>query len=154
LTGTRAPTKRRPPPADPPPADPPPADPPPVAPSQLNGRHQTGLPRPNAWAFHFDAGLGSFALGDDPATPANESFDSLFTGFSHWAPGGRARLRASTSLSNSNPKSHQVRVHAEPTPKLGAGLIVCRFLADRSEDDLGDALHRIQNATAARRRSP
>jgi hypothetical protein len=69
--------------------------------------------------------------GDDPGTAADEAFDPLFLGFSDWGTWWQGEIAGEYFLSNSNLISHQVRVHATPTPRLGCGLIVYRFLADQ-----------------------
>ena len=73
----------------------------------------------------------AFFEGDDPETNANEAFDPLFLGFSDWGTWWQGEIAGEYFLSNSNLKSHQVRVHAAPHESLGAGLIFYRFLADQ-----------------------
>jgi len=69
--------------------------------------------------------------GDDPGTAASEAFDPLFPGFSDWGTWWQGEIAGEYFLSNSNLISHQVRVHVTPTPHLGSGVIVYRFLADQ-----------------------
>ena len=72
----------------------------------------------------------AFFQGDDPATPANESFDPLFLGFYDWGTWWQGEIAGEYFLSNSNSISHMVRAHVTPTESLGAGLIFFRFSLD------------------------
>jgi len=81
------------------------------------------------WSPRLSYRYASFA-GDDPDTRPDEAFDPLFLGFSDWGTWWQGEIAGEYFLSNSNLISHQVRVHAAPTARLGSGLIVYRFLAD------------------------
>ena len=52
----------------------------------------------------------AFFQGDDPATAANEAFDPLFLGFYDWGTWWQGEIAGEYFLSNSNLKSHLVRV--------------------------------------------
>jgi hypothetical protein len=73
----------------------------------------------------------AFFQGDDPDTPAQEAFDGLFTGFSDWGSWWQGEIAGEYFVANSNLVSHQVRLHLEPSERVGAGLIGYRFLADQ-----------------------
>jgi hypothetical protein len=70
--------------------------------------------------------------GDDPATATNEAFDMLLPGFYDWGTWWQGEIAGEYFLSNSNLISHQLRVHAAPTEKIGTGLMVYKFLADKA----------------------
>ena len=72
----------------------------------------------------------AFFQGDDPATPANESFDPLFLGFYDWGTWWQGEIAGEYFLSNSNSISHMVRAHVTPTDSVGAGLMFFRFSLD------------------------
>jgi hypothetical protein len=75
----------------------------------------------------------AFFQGDDPATPANEAFDPLFLGFHDWGGWWQGEIAGEYFLSNSNLKSHMVRVHATPSESIGAGLIFFDFSLDQPQ---------------------
>jgi len=68
--------------------------------------------------------------GDDPATPKNEGFDSLLTGFSDWGSWWQGEIAGEYFLSNSNLISHQIRVHTTPSESISTGLIFYDFILD------------------------
>jgi hypothetical protein len=68
--------------------------------------------------------------GDDPATPKNEGFDSLLTGFSDWGSWWQGEIAGEYFLSNSNLLSHQLRVHTTPSEAISTGLIFYDFILD------------------------
>lgn len=68
--------------------------------------------------------------GDDPATPANEAFDGLFTGFYDWGAWWQGEIAGEYFVSNSNLISHQLRVHTTPTESISMGLMLFDFLLD------------------------
>lgn len=72
----------------------------------------------------------AFFEGDDPATTANESFDSLLTGFSDWGTWWQGEIAGEYFVSNSNLISHQLRVHASPSEAVSTGLIFYDFQLD------------------------
>ena len=53
----------------------------------------------------------AFFEGDDPATPENEAFDWLLTGFYDWGAWWQGEIAGEYFVSNSNLISHQLRVH-------------------------------------------
>ena len=73
----------------------------------------------------------AFFQGDDPATPANESFDALFLGFYDWGTWWQGEIAGEYFLSNSNSISHLVRADVTPSDKVGAGLLFFRFSLDQ-----------------------
>ena len=62
----------------------------------------------------------AFFQGDDPDTPANEAFDPLFLGFYDWGTWWQGEIAGEYFLSNSNLKSHLVRVHADAARRRSA----------------------------------
>jgi alginate export protein len=74
----------------------------------------------------------AFFKGDDPATPANESFDPLFLGFYDWGTWWQGEIAGEYFVSNSNLVSHQVRLHLTPSDSVGTGLFFYKFLADNA----------------------
>jgi hypothetical protein len=72
----------------------------------------------------------AFFEGDDPATPENEAFDGLFTGFADWGDWWQGEIAGEYFVSNSNLISHQLRVHAKASEALSTGLIFYDFLLD------------------------
>ena len=73
----------------------------------------------------------AFFQGDDPATPRNEAFDPLFTGFADWGSWWQGEIAGEYFLSNSNLISHMIRVNVEPTDSIGAGVIFYDFRLDQ-----------------------
>jgi hypothetical protein len=69
--------------------------------------------------------------GDDPATPRNEAFDGLLTGFYDWGNWWQGEIAGEYFVSNSNLISHQVRLHLAPNDAIGTGLIFYKFRADK-----------------------
>ncbi|HKW00634.1 MAG TPA: alginate export family protein [Vicinamibacterales bacterium] len=72
----------------------------------------------------------AFFQGDNPATPKNEAFDPLFTGFADWGVWWQGEIAGEYVLSNSNLRSHMVRLNLDPTDSIDAGVIVYNFLLD------------------------
>jgi hypothetical protein len=72
----------------------------------------------------------AYFQGDDPATPANETFDSLLPGFHDWGTWWQGEIAGEYFLANSNLISHQVRLHLDPSEAIGTGLLFYKFLAD------------------------
>jgi hypothetical protein len=68
--------------------------------------------------------------GDDPATPENEAFDGLFTGFYDWGSWWQGEIAGEYFVANSNLISHQLRVHTTPTESISMGLMFFDFLLD------------------------
>jgi len=69
--------------------------------------------------------------GDDPQTSANEAFDPLFLGFYDWGTWWQGEIAGEYFLSNSNLRSHQIRVNVAPTDAVSGGLIAYHFDADQ-----------------------
>jgi len=73
----------------------------------------------------------AFFQGDDPDTTSNEAFDPLFLGFYDWGAWWQGEIAGEYFLSNSNLKSHQIRVHVSPSDALGGGLMFFKFGFDQ-----------------------
>jgi hypothetical protein len=73
----------------------------------------------------------AFFEGDDPETGSNEAFDPLFLGFYDWGTWWQGEIAGEYFLSNSNLKSHQVRLHVSPGDALEGGLIFYKFSFDQ-----------------------
>jgi hypothetical protein len=71
--------------------------------------------------------------GDDPTTAANESFDPLLLGFSDWGTWWQGEIAGEYFLSNSNLKSHLLRLHASPLESVSGGLMFFKFSLDQPE---------------------
>ena len=72
----------------------------------------------------------AFFQGDDPETATNEAFDPLFLGFHDWGTWWQGEIAGEYFLSNSNLKSHLVRVHVTPRDSLSGGLMFYKFAFD------------------------
>ncbi|HVH55682.1 MAG TPA: hypothetical protein VM791_05490 [Vicinamibacterales bacterium] len=72
----------------------------------------------------------AFFEGDNASTTANENFDPLLPGFSDWGTWWQGEIAGEYFLSNSNLKSHLVRVHVTPLESLSGGLLFFDFLLD------------------------
>jgi hypothetical protein len=83
-----------------------------------------------AWQLKLSYRYAFFA-GDDPATTANEAFDSLFTGFSDWGAWWQGEIAGEYFVSNSNLISHQLRAHVTPVESISTGLIFYDFKLDQ-----------------------
>ena len=68
--------------------------------------------------------------GDNPATPKNEAFDGLLTGFYDWGTWWQGEIAGEYFVSNSNLISHQLRVHMKPNESVGMGFILYDFVLD------------------------
>jgi len=83
--------------------------------------------------------------GDDPNTIANEAFDPLFPAFHDWGSWWQGEIAGEYFLSNSNLRTHMLRLHAEPTKNISTGLIYFDYALDErgsynggvSSDELG-----------------
>jgi hypothetical protein len=75
----------------------------------------------------------AYFQGDDPDTPANENFDPLFLGFSDWGTWWQGEIAGEYFLSNSNLKSHLIRVHATPIESVSGGLMFFKFSLDNPQ---------------------
>lgn len=83
--------------------------------------------------------------GDDPDTPANEDFDPLFPAFHDWGSWWQGEIAGEYFLSNSNLKSHMLRLHTQPRDTIETGLILFDYSLDQPgsfqggvrSDDLG-----------------
>jgi len=73
----------------------------------------------------------AFFQGDDPKTAKSEAFDPLFLGFYDWGTWWQGEIAGEYFLSNSNNKSHQVRLHLAPNDKLGWGVMGYWFRLDK-----------------------
>lgn len=75
----------------------------------------------------------AFFEGDDPTTPANEGWDPLFLGWYDWGQWWQGEIAGEYFLSNSNLKSHEIRLHVTPNEKLSGGLMLFKFSLDHPE---------------------
>jgi hypothetical protein len=64
----------------------------------------------------------AFFEGDDPATPADEKYDPLFPGFQDWGTWFQGEIAGGWFISNSNLRSHMLRVtwQARADVRIGA----------------------------------
>jgi hypothetical protein len=81
----------------------------------------------------------AFFQGDDPDTARNEAFDPLFLGFYDWGTWWQGEIAGEYFLSNSNLKSHLVRLHVAPGDAVGAGLMFFKFSLDQPRS-VGDTV--------------
>jgi len=65
----------------------------------------------------------AFFQGDDPNTAKDETFDPLTPGFNDWGAWWQGEIAGEYFVSNSNLKSHQIRLHTSPNEFIGTGLI-------------------------------
>ena len=87
--------------------------------------------------------------GDDPDTPANEDYDPLFPGFHDWGSWWQGEIAGEYLISNSNLVSHMLRLHTNPTARIGTGLIYFDFSLDQpgsyqggvQSDELGQEIN-------------
>jgi hypothetical protein len=75
----------------------------------------------------------AFFQGDDPGSPDNEAFDPLFLGFYDWGTWWQGEIAGEYFLSNSNLKSHLVRLHVSPNDSVGGGLMFFSFSLDHPQ---------------------
>ena len=75
----------------------------------------------------------AFFQGDDPETVANEAFDPLFLGFYDWGTWWQGEIAGEYFLSNSNLKSHLVRVEVAPSDTISGGLMFFKFSFDHPQ---------------------
>ncbi len=73
----------------------------------------------------------AFFQGDDPGTARNESFDPLFQGFYEWGTWWQGEIAGEYFLSNSNLKSHLVRLQLSPSDAVDGGLLFYKFSFDQ-----------------------
>jgi len=69
--------------------------------------------------------------GDNPDTRANEAFNPLFPDFHDWGSWWQGEIAGEYFLSNSNLKTHMLRLHTKPTSNIGTGLIYFDYLLDQ-----------------------
>ena len=75
----------------------------------------------------------AFFEGDDPRTAANENFDPLLPGFHDWGTWWQGEIAGEYFIANSNLTSNLLRLHVEPTERLGAGLLFFKFALDQPQ---------------------
>ncbi|HJY34178.1 MAG TPA: alginate export family protein [Vicinamibacterales bacterium] len=75
----------------------------------------------------------AFFEGDDPRTPADESFDPLSPGFYDWGSWWQGEIAGEYFLSNSNLITHLIRAHLTPNEKVSGGLLFYKFRLDHPE---------------------
>lgn len=68
--------------------------------------------------------------GDDPETTANENYDPLFPGFQDWGTWFQGEIAGGWFLSNSNLKTHMLRLTFEPHNDWRVGLSAFDFRLD------------------------
>lgn len=69
--------------------------------------------------------------GDNPDTLANEDYDPLFPGFHDWGSWWQGEIAGEYFLSNSNLKTHMLRLHMEPRGTIGTGLLWFDYSLDQ-----------------------
>lgn len=70
--------------------------------------------------------------GDNPDTLANENYDPLFPGFYDWGSWWQGEIAGEYFLSNSNLKTHMLRLHTTPTDKISTGLLFFDYTLDQT----------------------
>ena len=73
----------------------------------------------------------AFFEGDDPNTNANENFDPLFPGFRDWGTWWQGEIAGEYFLSNSNLKTHLLRLNLQATDKISTGLVFVDYKLDQ-----------------------
>jgi hypothetical protein len=71
------------------------------------------------------------------------AFDSLFTGLPDWGSWFQGELLGEFVLSNSNLKSHQVKLTIKPSEIVTVNLIYYKFLLDRKDETFGTTAARV-----------
>lgn len=69
--------------------------------------------------------------GDNPETADNEAFDPLFPAFHDWGSWWQGEIAGEWFLSNSNLKTHMVRIHSKPRNNIETGLIYFDYSLDQ-----------------------
>jgi len=72
----------------------------------------------------------AFFEGDNPATATNEAFDPLFPAFHDWGSWWQGEIAGEYFISNSNLKTHMLRLHTQPTQAISTGLILFDYSLD------------------------
>ncbi len=75
----------------------------------------------------------AFFQGDNPGTARNEAFDPLFQGFYEWGTWWQGEIAGEYFLSNSNLKSHLVRLQLSPSDAVDGGLLFYKFSFDQPQ---------------------
>ena len=91
----------------------------------------------------------AFYEGDNPNTAANEDFDPLFPAFHDWGSWWQGEIAGEYFLSNSNLKTHMLRLRTKPTDNIGTGLLFFDYALDQpgsyqggvSSSDLGQEVN-------------
>ncbi|MEJ2298779.1 MAG: hypothetical protein P8X94_09840, partial [Woeseiaceae bacterium] len=73
----------------------------------------------------------AFFEGDDPSTPANEAYNPLVPGFQDWGTWFQGEIAGGWFLSNSNMRSHMLRLTAKVSDSLRLGLSLFDFTLDQ-----------------------
>ena len=73
----------------------------------------------------------AFFQGDNPDTLANEAFDPLFPAFHDWGSWWQGEIAGEYFLSNSNLKTHMLRLNTKPTDRISTGLIYFDYALDQ-----------------------
>ena len=69
--------------------------------------------------------------GDKPDTPVNENYNPLFPGFQDWGSWWQGEIAGEYFLSNSNLKTHMLRLHTTPKDNIGTGLLFFDYKLDQ-----------------------
>ena len=69
--------------------------------------------------------------GDNPDTADNEAFDPLFPAFHDWGSWWQGEIAGEWFLSNSNLKTHMLRIHSKPRSNIQTGLIYFDYSLDQ-----------------------
>lgn len=69
--------------------------------------------------------------GDNPDTLANENFDPLFPAFDDWGSWWQGEIAGEWFLSNSNLKTHMLRLNTKPRSNIETGLIYFNYSLDQ-----------------------
>jgi hypothetical protein len=73
----------------------------------------------------------AFFQGDDPATSTNEAYDPLFPGFQDWGTWFQGEIAGAWFVSNSNLRSHMLRLTAQVRNELRLGVSLFDFTLDQ-----------------------
>ena len=73
----------------------------------------------------------AFFEGDNPDTTANENFDPLFPAFHDWGSWWQGEIAGEWFISNSNLKTHMLRLHTKPRSNIETGLIYFDYSLDQ-----------------------
>jgi hypothetical protein len=69
--------------------------------------------------------------GDDPNTLANENYEPMFPAFYDWGSWWQGEIAGEYFLSNSNLRTHMLRLHTVPRDNVSSGLIYFDYRLDQ-----------------------